>query len=250
MSDRGSVAGRPHAAIGAGGRPLILLHGLGRTRLSMWRLSRRAAARGWVVHNVGYPSRWGTIDRHAERVGRALAALAARTGPLDAVTHSLGGIVLRAAVAGGWLPASALHRVVMLAPPSAGSELADALSRSVLFRLTVGPAGPQLRTGAEGVPGALPPVPFEVGVVAGSRATNPLFARAFRGPNDGKVSLERAAVPGMRDFVAVPCGHTFIMDDPAAVRQLFHFLEHGTFARGEAEDGAAEAPPQRPRRIS
>ena len=130
------------------GAPLVLLHGLGRTRLSMWRLSRRARERGLVVPNIGYPSRRADVAAHAERLGGRLASLAASTGPLEAVTHSLGGIVLRAAVAGGWLPATALRRVVMLAPPNAGSELADALSRTPLFRLTVGPAGPQLRRAA------------------------------------------------------------------------------------------------------
>jgi hypothetical protein len=213
----------------------------------MWRLGRRAAARGFEVHNVGYPSRRAAIDVLAERVGVTLSALAGRAGPHHVVTHSMGGIVLRAAVAGGWLPAAALRRVVMLAPPSAGSELADALARSPLFRLTVGPAGPQLRTGGEGVPGALPPVSFELGVIAGSRARNPLFARVFDGPNDGKVSVERAAVAGMRDFLALPCGHTFIMDDAAAVRQIFHFLAHGAFARepetlAERDDAVLSSP--------
>lgn len=223
-------------------RPLVLLHGLGRTRLSMWRLSRRAAQRGFAVHNIGYPSRRAVVAAHAARVGSRLASLAEAEGPLDAVTHSLGGIVLRAAVAGGWLPATALGRVVMLAPPNAGSELADALARTSLFRLAVGPAGPQLGTGANGIPTALPPVTFETGVIAGARGTNLLFARAFSGPNDGKVSVERAAVAGMRDFVAMPCGHTFIMDRRDVVRQIFHFLEHGEFAREDAPDVAASSP--------
>jgi hypothetical protein len=72
-------------------------------------------------------------------------------------------------------------------------------------------------------------------VIAGSRATNPLFARAFDGPNDGKVSVERAAVPGMRALVAVPCGHTFIMDDATAVQHIFHFLRHGVFVPEERD---------------
>lgn len=210
---------------------LVLLHGLGRTPLSLWRLARRARGRGFRTHNLGYPSRRAPVWALAELVGRRLAALAEAEGRLDAVTHSLGGIVLRAAVAGGWLPASAIRRVVMLAPPSAGSELADVLARTPLFRLAVGPAGPELRTGAAGIPAGLPPVPFEVGVVAGSRSWSPIFARAFAGPNDGKVSVARAAVPGMRDFLVVPCGHTFLMDAPAVVPQLFHFLAHGAFVR-------------------
>src|SRR5512133_491896 len=183
---RSAVTGAAAAAAAAAPGSLVLLHGLGRTPLSLWRLARRARRRGYRTHNVGYASRRAPVWAHAEWVGRRLAALAEAEGPLDAVTHSLGGIVLRAAVAGGWLPTAALRRVVMLAPPSTGSELADALARTPLFRLAVGPAGPELRTGAAGIAAGLPPVPFEVGVIAGSRATNPLFARAFGGPNDGK----------------------------------------------------------------
>jgi pimeloyl-ACP methyl ester carboxylesterase len=214
--------------------PLVLLHGLGRTPLSMWRLARRAQRHGYRVHNVGYPSRRAPIGSHAEHVGRRLAAIATAEGPFDAVTHSLGGIVLRAAVAGGWLPAGALRRVVMIAPPNAGSELADVLARTPLFRLAVGPAGPELRTGADGFPSSLPPVDFAVGVIAGSRRSRLLFGRVFAGANDGKVSVERASVAGMRDFLVVPRGHTFLMNAPEVVSQLLHFLAHGAFVRAGA----------------
>lgn len=201
----------------------------------MWRLARAARGRGYRTHNLGYPSRRASVWAQAERVGMRLATLAATGGPFDAVTHSLGGILLRAAVAGGWLAPTAIRRVVMLAPPSTGSELADVLSRTPLFRLLLGPAAPELRTGTAGIPAGLPPVPFEVGVIAGSRGVNPLFARAFPGPNDGKVSVARAAVPGMRDLLAVPRGHTFIMDAPDVVPQVFHFLAHGAFLRASGE---------------
>jgi hypothetical protein len=131
----------------------------------------------------------------------------------------------------------------MLGPPNAGSELADALARTPLFRLAVGPSGAELRTGAAGIPEGLPPVVFALGVIAGTRGANPLFARAFPCPNDGKVSVERAAVAGMRDFLTVRRGHTFLMDAPEVVAQVFHFLAHGAFARQES--GEAE-PPARP----
>lgn len=215
--------------------PLVLLHGLGRTRFSMSLLAARARRRGYRVHNLGYPSRRASILVHAERVGRHLAALAEQDGPLDAVTHSLGGIVLRAAVAGGWLPAGALGRVVMLAPPNAGTELADLLARTRLFRLVMGPAALELRTGASGIPAGLPPVPFALGVITGNRGRRLLLARALAGPNDGKVSVAGAAVEGMRELLVVPRGHTFVMNAPEVVAQTFHFLEHGEFAR-EARD--------------
>jgi pimeloyl-ACP methyl ester carboxylesterase len=207
---------------------LVLLHGLGRTARSMRRLAAEGTRRGYRVHNIGYPSRRAGVFAHAERVGLTLAALP-DTGPLHAVTHSMGGIVLRAALAGGWLAPERMGRVVMLAPPNGGTELADWLCRTPLFVHVVGPAVPELRTGASGIAGTLPPVPFELGVIAGAMRRSSLAASLFDGPNDGKVSVARARVRGMRDLLVVPHGHTFIMNAPDVIAQTFHFLSTGRF---------------------
>jgi hypothetical protein len=208
----------------------VLVHGLGRTARSMRRLAAEGERRGYRVRNLGYDSRKAGILAHAERVGRALSALP-DDGPLHAVTHSMGGIVLRAALAGGWVAAERIGRVVMIAPPNGGSELADLLGRTPLLRLVVGPAGPELRTGAGGIPGGLPSSPCELGVIAGAASRRTLAESLFGGPNDGKVSVVRASVDGMRDLLVVSRGHTFIMNDPEVIAQAFHFLEHGEFSR-------------------
>ena len=210
-------------------RTLVLLHGLGRTRRSMRRLAGEGARRGYRICNIGYASRRAGIAAHAENVARMLDALRG-DGPLYAVTHSMGGIVLRAALAGDRLPHDSVGRVVMLAPPGGGSELADWLGRTPLLRLALGPAAPELRTGAVGVADALPPVHFELGVIAGASPRRTLAAALFGGPNDGKVSVARAGMAGMRELLVVPYGHTFIMNAPEVIAQTFHFLEHGSFA--------------------
>ena len=211
---------------------IVLLHGLGRTRHSLWPVAREAMRRGYHVHNLGYPSRRESIEQLAERVGarvRALAEQAEHGGTVDVVTHSMGGIVLRAAVASGALPAACVRRVVMLAPPNHGSQLADRLRDYLVYRLALGPAGQQIGTDEESVPLRLPPPPFEVGIIAGRRSTNALFSRVLGAEGDGKVTVASAQLEGMRELVVVDRSHTFIMWAPDVLAHIFSFLERGRF---------------------
>ena len=150
-------------------------------------------------------------------------------GPLDFVTHSMGGIVLRVAVARALIPASRVHRAVMLAPPSQGSELAETLREQRLFRWIFGPAGQQLGTGEESAPRSLPPLPFECGVIAGGQTLVPMAERLFEAPTDGRVSVARTRANGMADFMIVGRGHTFIMWGSDVLSATFGFLETGRF---------------------
>jgi hypothetical protein len=143
----------------------------------------------------------------------------------------MGGIVLRAAVASGIVSPDSLHRVVMLAPPNHGSELADRLRDFGLYRFALGPAGQQIGTGEHSVPLRLPPPPFEVGVIAGRRSSNILFGGWLGAESDGKVTVESARLEGMRDLVVVDRAHTFIMWAPDVLEHIFTFLETGRFSQ-------------------
>jgi len=217
----------------AAGSPLVLLHGLGRTRFSLWPVARDAARRGYRVHNIGYPSRRAPIEALARDVAARIEPLLAGSR-FDVVTHSMGGIVLRAAVASGALPADWVRRVVMLGPPNHGSEVADRLRDFLVYRLATGPAGQQIGTGADGVPHRLPPPPFELGVIAGTRSHNPVFSRLLGGEGDGKVTVESARLEGMRDLAVVARSHTFLMWAPEVLAHIFEFLEHGRFVANRA----------------
>jgi triacylglycerol lipase len=215
---------------------VVLLHGLGRTPRAMWAIERAARARGYRVLNLGYPSRRGGVAQHASGIARTLRD-SAPSGQLHFVTHSLGGIVLRQAVAAGELPVARIARVVMLAPPNDGSEVADAFWRRRGLRrlgpVVLGPAGADLGTGDDALVRQLPPVTFELGVIAGTRSLNPVFSRLIEGDDDGKVGVRRAAVPGMSAFLTVPRSHTFLMLAPDVIAQAFTFLETGAFRPGQ-----------------
>ncbi len=213
---------------------VILLHGLGRTARSMRPLARRLEDEGFRTVNRGYPSTCHPIAELAERHVRPLVERAREeSGAVHFVTHSLGGILVRAYAARHGLPAGS--RAVMLAPPNRGSAAADLVRDRWPFRWWCGPALRELGLGPESVPLALPPAGFEAGVIAGSRVIFPWFNRAHGGPNDGTVAVERARLDGMADFLVLPLGHTFPMRSAAVARHTLHFLRHGRFRpRGAA----------------
>ncbi|MEO7456991.1 MAG: alpha/beta fold hydrolase [Gemmatimonadaceae bacterium] len=215
-------------------RSVVLLHGLGRTSASMRPLERALVGRGYRVLNVDYPSRSADVDTLARHVATHIAGVDG-SETFDVVTHSMGGIVLRVAVARGYLSAERIGRVVMLGPPNAGSELADILPAmpvvGPVYRRVIGPAGLQLGTGAAALPASLPPVEFELGVIAGDRSYNPLFSAILRGPSDGKVRVESTKVSGMTDFLVMPHWHPLLMAVPSVIAQAVHFLEAGAFRR-------------------
>jgi pimeloyl-ACP methyl ester carboxylesterase len=218
---------------------VILLHGLGRTSRSLIKLADALKNAGFNPVNLDYPSRKKTIEALAlETVQHGLekcTELQART--VHFVTHSMGGILVRYYLS-RQRPEN-LGRVVMLSPPNRGSEAADHLQDSVLYRWLKGPAGQQLVTGPHGLPEQLGPVTFPLGIITGNRHSffDAWLAEVIPGADDGKVAVERAKVEGMTDFLVLPYSHPFIMDAEEVIAQTLSFLRLGRFrTRAPSDD--------------
>ncbi|HWA27223.1 MAG TPA: alpha/beta fold hydrolase [Lacunisphaera sp.] len=209
---------------------VILLHGMARTDKSMAKMAAALEDEGFVVLNVDYPSRETNVAPLATRV---IPAALADPKLQDAtrihfVTHSLGGILVRQYLKSNRV--ERLGRVVMLGPPNQGSEVVDKIGDWRTFTAVNGPAGRQLGTGADSVPINLGPVDFELGVIAGDRSINWIHSLfMLPGPDDGKVTVTRTKVAGMKDHRVLHATHPYLMKNRRAIRETIHFLRHGKF---------------------
>ncbi len=215
---------QPHA-----GDYVILLHGLGRSTWSMKGLEWVLEKQNYRVINVAYPSTRLSVQDAANRwLGEILSErITDHTVKIHFVTHSLGGIVLRQYLSNHQI--ENLGRVVMLAPPNQGSELADRLKGNWFYRFLTGPSGQQLGTDASSLPKQLGPASFELGIIAGDRSLNPLFSAWIPGPDDGKVSVRSTKMEGMRDFLVVHHSHTWMSWSKVVNRAVVEFLNTGSF---------------------
>jgi hypothetical protein len=212
---------------------VVLLHGLARRAGSLAGMGRALERAGFATWSCDYPSRRTSIGDAARDVAERIAAeLPDR--PLGAVTHSLGGVLVRHLGD----PRLDWRRIVMLAPPSQGSQVAAALAGRPLFRWFYGPAGQELATPDDGAPPPpWPPPPAPTAVIAGTRQralVNPtswVSGRIFADgvAHDGTVAVDEARLPGAA-FATVDATHTFIMNDPTARDLAIRFLRGGTLA--------------------
>jgi hypothetical protein len=207
---------------------VVLLHGLARRAGSLAGLGRALEDAGFATWACDYPSRRAPIAEAAARVAEHIAA-ALPDRPLAAVTHSLGGVLLRHLAD----PRLDWQRVVMLAPPNQGSQVAGALAHTRWIRWFYGPAGQQLA----GDPSRWPLPPAPAAIIAGTRKralgnpTSWVSGRVFAAgvEHDGTVAVDETRLPGAA-FATVDATHTWIMNHADTRCLTIEFLRRGGFS--------------------
>jgi hypothetical protein len=210
----------------AGARPLvILLHGMGRTRVSFGRMKVALEDAGWRCARLSYPSTRRSIPEHVAWLEAVLAGLAedGQARCVHFVTHSLGGILVRAALAGGrpWRAALPVEQLVMLGPPNQGSVFASRLAGVRMFRWLYGETGVGL------VPEQVrlippPDVPFLI--IAGARGNARGWNPWLPGDDDGVVALEETHLDGAVDHRVIRSIHAFLAAHKESIAQTQTFL--------------------------
>jgi pimeloyl-ACP methyl ester carboxylesterase len=211
------------------GHVVMLVHGLGRSARAFTLLEDSLRREGYETANVNYPSTRLGIAAHADNLEQIIQSLEGVT-MLSFVTHSLGALVIRDLLARerDWRKNIAIHRLIMIAPPNKGSQVADRLKELPAYRWLTGESGQGLTTEAA----AKLPVPaVEFGIIAGGRGNANGFNPLLPGDNDGLVTVAETALDGARDFLLVRTTHGLVDDHPQTIDATLSFLRDGCFIR-------------------
>lgn len=214
---------------------VVLLHGWGRTSHSMQKLANAVEDAGFRALNLDYPSRRASVAELAESVFAAVWDTCGTAHEVHVVAHSMGGILVRQYFAE--YDEARLGRVVMLGTPNQGTEAVNKLLHLPGLAWVLGPAGRTLGRGEDYIPQRLPPVNFELGIIAGTQKLNPLLSLLVENPDDGTVSVAATEVEGMCSHLVLPVTHSLMMRNDEVIAQTLYFLREGRFSASAARNG-------------
>jgi len=195
---------------------VLLAHGLARTPVSFAILARRLRRAGHRPETFGYVAFAQKHDRILTRLAVRLRRLAVEGEPVGLIGHSMGGLLIREALAR--VPELEVRHFIMLGVPNRPPRLADRASGWWTFRLFTGEAGRRLADPAWFE--SLPPLRVPYTIIAGTRGWRGAVGPFPGEPNDGIVAVSETLVAEGDRPVELPVLHTFMMNDREATRLI------------------------------
>ena len=206
------------------GPAVILIHGLLQSSKCMVQMGACVEKAGYTAVEFDYPSTQVSIPEAARYLNQLIQSLDG-IDEINFVTHSMGGLVVRAYTMEYADPR--IKRLVMLGTPNQGAELADITHQYWILRTAAGPGARQLGTRTDGLIQKLPVPKFEFAVIAGSRGTPAGWNPLIPGDDDGTVTVESTKLPGATDFATVNALHSRLLWNEEAHIQTINFLKNG-----------------------
>jgi Alpha/beta hydrolase family len=210
--------------------PAVLVHGMGRTPISMLVLAGRLRRCGLQPVLFGYSATFESFLGCAERL-RRFVERKVDGSPFIVVGHSLGTVLLRHVYPLLREPPIACF---FIAPPAQACRAARAMAPRRLYRLAMGEMGQLLANPT--FMNALPVPTCPTRVYAGDAGPVGHLSPFGAEPNDGILSVAEATIPGL-PITTVRKLHTFAMNAQVIANDIGEVV-----ANRKVEARASEAP--------
>lgn len=203
---------------------IVLIHGfLG----ASWNLKYHEYMLKKAQFNVtswDYPSQKKTIPQHAEDLVNHLKTIAEKypQRPIHFVTHSMGGLVLRAAINHPECPIEAkTGKAVLLVPPNQGTVWGRKLGECrIISALLQDKSGRELLTQNHFCYLGEFPNTMQIKVIAGSQSFNPFLTI----PNDGIVTVQETVLNTPHEHTVIKEEHHLILLSKTANQLIMEFF--------------------------
>jgi hypothetical protein len=184
----------------------------------MGRLARDLRLPDRNVEVLNYVTAIESFDRIVRRVRDRLASLATR-GTYAVIGHSLGGLLVRAALTDSSSSFVPPAHLIMLGTPNRPPRLARRYRRLWPYRWINGECGQLLAT--PDFFAGLPPLSIPYTIIAGTGGRCRGVGPFPTDPNDGVVAVSETLVSPADQPITFPVRHTFMMND-RRVRGVIH----------------------------
>jgi len=200
----------------------LILHGLGRHRSSMSKLTKALRKKGFSAYSLNYPSTFQPVESHGDDLEHLLNGLDGVTA-VSFIGHSLGGLVARTLLSrkNSWRNKIDAEQLITLGTPNNGAKIADMMNGLKLFHIIAGPSGQDVM--AHKVQD-LPSPDIPTFVIAGGRGMKAGYNPLFGEDNDGIVTVNETKIDGMTNFKRIKVIHTTIMDHPETLQAILDFI--------------------------
>lgn len=209
---------------------IYILHGYASSKSIMNRIKKDLKKSGFLVENYDYPALYVDLDSLGKKL--YLDVLEDNYDSVSFVTHSMGGLIVRNMVkySAADLNFPKIYRIVMIAPPNQGADIADFFKKNKCNRKILGPNVEKMRTDSMSYANLLPvPINTEIGIIVGKSKHKAGFNWFIGKKNDGLLIPERVHLGNEKDIATFNKSHIGVVKRKKPREAVVKFMKFGKF---------------------
>lgn len=213
-----------------GSQKLIVIHAYGGAKAALNKFCRSFEKEHFETENYSYHS----VSLDLEILGKQLYNHIKESSidTVSFVTHSMGALVVRSMLqySNKDKDFPIIFRIVMIAPPNKGCEIADHYSSFKILKKILGPNIIHMKTDSNSLANQLPiPLESEVGIIV-AISEKKLGSKSYiQGENDGYLTPERTTLGNEKATVIVDANHNTSARKKEVSDLVIEFLKYGKF---------------------